>query len=369
MTTSAGMRSLAITFPGGLKTNDHWVRKYPDMVEMAVDKKNVWSNPKADGASAEQSAFGAEMLKYIDDPFRGAKERRVLLPNENALTIETRAADMAIEAAGISRSDIDLVLSTSFFTDLMGVGNATFIAGKLGLSCAAWNLETACSGALAIFETACALVRAGQYRTVLCVVSCTYSRSIDENDTMALLSGDGAGAFVVGETPAGEGLIASSMFHSANTCDAFLFDVIDDVPRGTQAVRLRSSKGAGRIIRETSEAALRNVTQAALRKADLGISDIAWFVVNTPTAWYTSFCARVLGFDLARSVNTFPRYANCGPALMPVNLYTAAVELPIRRGDLVLIHTVGSVSSSGTAIVRWGDVGLGPPPAPAVVTF
>jgi len=65
-------------------------------------------------------------------------------------------------------------------------------------------------------------------------------------------------------------------------------------------------------------------------------------------------------------VDTFTRYANCGPALMPVNLYTAAAEFPIRRGDLVMIHTVGSVSSSGTAIVRWGDVAPGPPPEPPV---
>lgn len=369
MTTSAGMRSLAITFPGGLKTNEYWIRKYPDMVEMAAERKNVWSHPNAEGASADQSAFGAEMLKYVDDPFRGAKERRVLLPSENALTLDARAAGMAIEAAGMSRTDIDIVISTSLFSDVMGIGNATFIAEKLGLTCAAWNLETACSGALAVFETACALVRAGQYRAVLCVASCTYSRSIEEHDTMALLSGDGAGAFVVARVPDGEGLVASSMFHSADTIGAFLLDAIDDVPRNTQTVRLRAAKGASKIIRDTAEGAVRNATEASLRKAGVGISDIDWFVVNTPTAWYTSFCARVLGFDPARSVNTFPRYANCGPALMPVNLYTAAVELPIRRGDLVLIHTVGSVSSSGTAIVRWGGVGLGPPPEPAVVTL
>ncbi|HVK65318.1 MAG TPA: 3-oxoacyl-[acyl-carrier-protein] synthase III C-terminal domain-containing protein [Polyangium sp.] len=360
MTTSAGMRSLAITFPGGLKTNDYWRRHYPQMLGAAVEKRNVWAAPEE--PREEPDAFDAEMAKYLDDPFRGARERRVLLPHENALSIETRAATMALEAAGIARAEVDLVIACSLFHDMMGIGHATFLAGELGLRSAAWNLETACSGAFALFETACALVRAGQYRNVLGVVSCTYSRSIEEHDTMSWFSGDGAGAFVVSEVPAGEGLVASAMLHSAETCKAFLLDVVDDPKRGKQVVRLRSDRSASKVLRQVSEPYLRKTADMALEKAGLRMSDIDWLVVNTPTAWYASFCARVLDFDRARTIDTFPRYANCGPALMPVNLYTAAAELPIRRGDLVLLHTVGSASSSGSAIVRWGDVALGPSP-------
>ncbi len=360
MTSSAGMRSLAITFPGGLKTNDCWRRRHPQMLTAAVEKRNVWAPPEED--PAPESAFDAEMAKYLDDPFRGARERRVLLPHENALSMETRAATMALEAAHADPSEVDLVIACSLFADTMGIGHATFLAGELGLSSAAWNIESACSGALALFETACALVRARQYRNVLGVVSCTYSRAIEEHDTMSWFSGDGAGAFLVSEVPEGEGLLASAMVHSAETCSAFLLDVIDHPTRGKQVIRLRSDRGASKILRQVSEPYLRKTVDEVLRKAGRRMSDIHWLVVNTPTAWYAPFCARVLGFDLARTVDTFPRYANCGPALMPVNLYTAAAELPIRRGDLVLIHTVGSSSSSGSAIVRWGDVALGPAP-------
>jgi len=369
MITSAGIRSLAITFPGGLKTNDYWVRNYPEMVANAVEKKNIWARPREDEQAAEHSAFDIEMAKYLSDPFRGSKERRVLLQHENALTLETRCGATALEAASMVASDIDLVICTSLFTDIMGVGNATFIAGELGMECAAWNLETACSSAFAILETACALVRSGQYRNILCVVSCTYSRSFEDHNTMSWLSGDGAGAFVVAEVPEGEGLLSSSMVHSAETCSGFLLDIMPDPPRSADTVRVRAAKGGAKIVRDVSERYLRKTADEALRKAGLLVSDIDWFVVNTPTAWYTAFCARALGYDAARSVDTFPRYANCGPALLPVNLYAAAAELPMKRGDLVLLHTVGSMSSSGTAIVRWGDVALGPQPEAAVVTL
>jgi 3-oxoacyl-[acyl-carrier-protein] synthase III len=367
MTISAGMRSLAITFPGGVKTNDFWRRRYPEMLSRAAEKRNVWAAPEE--RAGPSNMFESEMARYLDDPFRGASERRVLLPHENALTLEARAARMAMDAAGTRPKDIDLVIASSFFTDTVGIGNATFLARELGLSSAAWNLETACAAGVAVFETAAALVRAGQYRNVLGVVSCTYSRSIEEHDTMSWFSGDGAGAFVVSEVPAGEGLLASSMIHSSETCDAFLFDAIDDPVRKKQVVRLRSERGAGKVIGRVSESYLRQTAQGALRKANLEMKDVDWLVVNTPTAWYSAFAARVLDFDPARCADTFPRYANCGPALMPVNLYTAAASFPIRRGDIVLVHAAGSVSSSGTAVVRWGDVPLGPAPEAPVMTI
>ena len=69
MSTSAGMRSLAITFPGGLKTNDYWRRHHPQMFGGPVEKRNVWAAPE--GPRDEPDAFGAEMAKFLDDPFRG----------------------------------------------------------------------------------------------------------------------------------------------------------------------------------------------------------------------------------------------------------------------------------------------------------
>ncbi|HMJ16017.1 MAG TPA: 3-oxoacyl-[acyl-carrier-protein] synthase III C-terminal domain-containing protein, partial [Polyangiaceae bacterium] len=78
-------------------------------------------------------------------------------------------------------------------------------------------------------------------------------------------------------------------------------------------------------------------------------------------------CARALGIDSERVINTYPKYANMGPALLPGNLYQAARENPIKKGDLVLMYSIGSVSSSGAMVVRWGDTALGTPPEPPEV--
>jgi 3-oxoacyl-[acyl-carrier-protein] synthase III len=89
------------------------------------------------------------------------------------------------------------------------------------------------------------------------------------------------------------------------------------------------------------------------------LSEVDCFVFNTPTAWYADFCARALGVPRERTVDTYPEYANIGPALMPVNLLRAAESGVVKPGDLVLLYTVGSVSSAGAALLRWGNVGLG----------
>jgi len=89
------------------------------------------------------------------------------------------------------------------------------------------------------------------------------------------------------------------------------------------------------------------------------LSEIDFFVFNTPTAWYGEFCRRSLGIPEERSVDTYPEFANVGPALLPVNLYRAAQSGRLRPGDLVLVYTIGSVSSAGALVMRWGDVALG----------
>jgi 3-oxoacyl-[acyl-carrier-protein] synthase-3 len=125
-------------------------------------------------------------------------------------------------------------------------------------------------------------------------------------------------------------------------------------------LRLRCKPETQRILRETAPGFIRDCCEGAARRAGVGLDDIALFVFNTPTAWFAAVCVRALGITADRTVNTYPAYANVGPALLPVNLHHAATEGRIRRGDLVLAFTIGSVSTAAATVMRWGDVALGP---------
>ncbi len=351
---NVGIRALAAVLPDTVRTNDYYRERYPEQYREA-EQRVLFKRARSPQAPRDD-AFLAAMARYADDPFRGAVERRVLPPGGTALDLELPAAQRALDAAGLRASDVGLVILTSFPGDHIGIGNAAFLARALGTTRPVWNLESACSSGIAALQTATSLVSAGQYDTVLVVLSCTYSRACNEADPLTWFFGDGAGAFVVGKVPAGEGLLGVGAVATTETCDTWSFRVAD---LATQRVQIGCTDSTGRILADTSGPYLRVCCDAALQRASVALADINAFVFNAPTAWFVEFCADALGVDPAKAININPQCGNIGPALLPVGLYEAARTGRVRKGDLVLCYSVGSVSTASAAVMRWGDVALG----------
>jgi 3-oxoacyl-[acyl-carrier-protein] synthase-3 len=363
MDRAAGMKSLAVRFPRTIRPNAYFREKHPEAVS-AVERRaahKLWSPHQERTPATEE--FDVEMLPYLGDPFRGTDERRVLLGEESSLSIQLEAAREALAAARVEPSEIDLTIVTTFYPDQMDTGNAPYLARELGLGGTAVNLETACASSVVGFHTACGLIKAGLYRRALVVIGCRYSHVLAETDPLAWASGDGAGAFVVGEESAGSGFLGHKSEHTAETCGAFFAQLEIDEVAGPR-VRMRASAKAGQILRDTSATHLRSCCAGAAQAAGVSMSDIDFFVFNTPTAWFHTFAVRVLGIDPKRTISTNRLYGNTGPVLMPANLFHAALEHRIKKGDLVMLYAVGSVSSASAVVMRWGDVALGAPPPP-----
>ncbi len=356
-TNFAGMTSLAVSLPNTVRTNDYYREKYPDIVAAAERRTlaKLWA--KHDLGSPDLDPFAAAMEPYLRDPFRGTVERRVLAPGESALSLEVSAAKKALSAAGMTPGDMDLLMVCSFLPDQLGVGNAAFIARELGIKRSAWNIESTCSSALVAYQTACALIEANHHRNVLVVISCTYSRVSDETDTLSWFLGDAAGAFVVARVPANEGLLGFTTVNTTATCDTFYYRA-EEQSAGEPRVRIQCTASTGRIMHETAAPYLLECCEGAVKQAGVKLKDIDHFVFNTPTAWHTDFATRALGVDPARTVNTYPLYANVGAALPLVNAHHAATQGKIARGDLVLFYSVGSVSTTSAVVTRWSDVAV-----------
>lgn len=356
---AAGLRSLAVAFPSTIRTNDHYRERFPEQVAASEERKlaKLWSAYDA----VEPSHFDRAFLPYQSDPFRGTVERRVLGPDETALSLEVRAARRALDAAQVEAADVDLVLSTSFLPDQSGVGSGSFLALELGIGVPAWNLETACSSATAALRLAVSQVRSGDATLVLCVISCSYSRFVDPDDTFGWFLGDGCVAFVVGPCADGQGYLASKAINTSDTCGAIWYAMELD-GEGRPCLRIRAGDGAGRALRDTAGEYLERCVRGAIDAAGLTLSDVDFFALNTPTAWYADFCVRALGIRREQTIDTYPFYANTGPVLWPTNLHHAASVGLVRPGNVVLAYSVGSVSSAGAVVMRWGDVGLGPLP-------
>lgn len=356
---SVGICSLALSFPNTIRTNDYYRNKYPELIAQSEQRSLAKLFSLAD--STPSNEFDLEMMPYLSDPFRGTVERRVLAPGETSLTLEYKAAKDALDAAKLSPDDVDLMIVASLVGEQIIPGNAVFLAEQLGLQCAAWNLDSMCSGAMVALQTANTLVRAGEYHNVLVVSSCTYSRLIDERDTLSWVGGDGAGAFIVSPLQSNQGIIGSKTVHTAQTCGAFYTELAED-SQGNPRLFLRSAKGASRIINNTFANYVRTSCNGAATAANVTLDQIDFFVFNTSTAWLANFYARVLGIDLERTISLYPQYGNIGPIGAVANLYHAAQLGKIRENDLVLVYSLGASANATATVMRWGDVALGPVP-------
>ncbi len=351
-----GIRSLAVSLPSVIRTNSYYQEKYPELVAKAESKTLCRLMSLTE--STPSNDFELEMMPYLKDPFRGTVERRVLGEGETALTLEYRAAKEAIDGAKLSPLDVDLIIVSSFLPDQLGFGNAAFLARELGLKCGAWNLDASCCSAPVALETASALVQAGKYRNVLVVISCTYSRLVDEDDTLSWFFGDGAGAFVVGSLSVNQGILGTKAINTSVLCDKLDVKVIED-EKGNQKFRMKVAKDMNNIIGNTSAEMVRTCCEGAAAAAGVTLNDINFFVLNTATAWLANFYIRTLRIDPERTVNFYPSYANMGAVVTLANLYHASQMGKICENDLVLMYSFGTASSAAATVMRWGDVALG----------
>src|SRR6478609_2434075 len=129
----------------------------------------------------------------------GIRERRVAGKDESTATLATAAARRAIEAAGITPSDLDLILCGTITPEMTFPSTACFVAANLGLtSTPAMDLAAACSGFIYALDTGASFIKAGRYKNVLVIGAETLSRITDYKDrSSCILFGDGAGAVVL----------------------------------------------------------------------------------------------------------------------------------------------------------------------------
>lgn len=352
--------SIGVAFPEHVRTNAWWEHHHPELVASHREAllAKVWADHTGPqpGASTYDQCIGP----YLEDPFRGTVERRWMGPEDSSLTLEMAAATAALEAGGFEAGDIDLVLVNALRTDSHVIGDGAYLMQKMGMRAPAINFESACSSAVVGFHLATDLVRAGRYRRVMVIACSTYTRDVDPDNSFSWFLGDGAAAMVVEPArESGYGLLGAHTIPTLETCGIFYHELA--LVEGEPRLMIRASRTAGKAIRDNSEGYLRTCVDGALSEAGVALEDIDFLVVNTPTAWYAEFCAQVLGFEMSQTVDNYPRFANCGPALFGNNLHTAVSEGRVKPGDLVLGYSIGSVSTASATVFRAGEIAVGGP--------
>jgi len=288
----------------------------------------------------------------------GIRERRIAAPDETSSTLGTAAAADAIKRAGLSPSDIDLLVVATASPDTLLPHTGAHIGDALGLRCGSFDLSAACAGFVYELVVGASLLSAG-YEHVLIVGAETLSRITDPEDrSTVILFGDGAAAAVLSRSTGDPGLLGWDL-----GCDGSAAALIE-IPAGggrlpasaeTVAARGHYMKMQGQEVFRRAVRAIVDTCTTTLEAAGLDTGDVAWFVPHQANLRIIEAAAKRLGFEPERTVTNIEHYGNTSSASIPLALFEAVDEGRIRDGDLVLCAGVGAGLTWGSALIRWGD--------------
>ena len=299
----------------------------------------------------------ADRLDTSDEWIRqrtGIGERRVAAPGELTSDLAFRAAQRALASAGMSGSDLDLLVLATATPDNTFPATAAKVQARLGMiQGAAFDVQAVCAGFIFALSVADNALRLGQARTALVIGAETFSRILDWEDRgTCVLFGDGAGALVLKAvshpSPSGR-FILSNHLHS----DGRQYDIlyVDGGPSSTQATGLLRMQG-----REVFRQAVQHLSEVideTLRANNLTGADIDWLVPHQANSRIIDAMGRKLGLSPDKIVITIERHANTSAASIPLALETAVYDGRIKPGHLVLMEALGGGLSWGASLVRW----------------
>jgi 3-oxoacyl-[acyl-carrier-protein] synthase-3 len=281
----------------------------------------------------------------------GIRQRHIAADNENSSDLALTASRRALDAAGLTPDDIDLVIVATTTSDMVFPSTACHLQAKLGMTRgAAFDMQAVCSGFVYALATADQFMKSGQYRHALVVGSEVYSRILDWQDrSTCVLFGDGAGAVVLArsDTP---GIMAARLHSDGRYAN--ILSVPGSVARGAVSGRPLLQM-EGNAVFKLAVKVLGEVADETLAAAGLKREDIDWLIPHQANIRIIQATAKKLGLSMERVVTTVERHANTSAASVPLALDGAVRDGRIRAGQHVLLEGVGGGFTWGAVLVRW----------------
>jgi len=284
----------------------------------------------------------------------GIKQRHIAAEGELTSDLAVKATNSALEDAGLTGSDIDLIILATATPDQTFPATAVKVQHAIGMKHgAAFDIQAVCSGFIFAMATADNFIKAGQAKRVLVIGAETFSRILDwEDRTTCVLFGDGAGAMIF-EAQAGtgsaddKGILTSHLHSDGQYCDLLY---VDGGPSSTQTVGHLRMNG-----KEVFRHAVKNIAEAindSLTEVGLTAEDINWFVPHQANQRILDGTAKRLGIGMECIVSTVALHGNTSAASVPLAFDVARKDGRIKPGQLILMEAMGGGFTWGSALVR-----------------
>jgi 3-oxoacyl-[acyl-carrier-protein] synthase-3 len=285
----------------------------------------------------------------------GIRQRHVAAQGELTSDLAIKAAQGALDHAGVDPQSIDLIVLGTSTPDNTFPASAVAVQAGLGIyHGAAFDLQAVCSGFVFALATVDGLLKTGAYKRALVIGSETFSRILDWTDrTTCVLFGDGAGALVVEAqqqpgTRQDRGMLTAHLRSDGRHKNKLY---VDGGPSSTGTVgHLRME---GREVFKHAVANITDVIEDAFRATGYSAADIDWFVPHQANKRIIDGSAQKLGIAPNKVVTTVDMHGNTSAASIPLALSVAVGDGRIKQGDLVLLEAMGGGFTWGSALIRW----------------
>ncbi|MCU9836924.1 ketoacyl-ACP synthase III [Ruegeria sp. WL0004] len=296
-------------------------------------------------------------LDTTDDWIRsrsGIERRHFAAEGETTSDLATKAAQAALDDAGLRADQIDAIVLATSTADLTFPSAATMVQARLGMTSGyAFDVQAVCAGFVYALSNANALIVSGQAKRVLVIGAETFSRIMDWTDrSTCVLFGDGAGALVLeaeesAGTPEDRGILAVDLNSDGRYRDLLYVDG----GVSTQTTGFLRMQG-NQVFRHAVEK-LAQTAESALEKAGLHTADVDWIVPHQANIRIIQGTARKMGLPMEKVVVTVQDHGNTSAASIPLALSVGKQRGQIQRGDLIVTEAIGGGLAWGAVVLRW----------------
>jgi 3-oxoacyl-[acyl-carrier-protein] synthase-3 len=357
--TNVGIWGLGTFIPPIVRTNDWWPQRIVD--EWKVRQAKRVTRAVVDAADGEIGEGARAALtaaaEYANDPFEGARERRVMPDGMWPTDMQVAAARDAMARAGVGPGDIDFLLVQSTTNDYIHVPDGCRVHEQLGLPrhCFSLQAEAMCNAFIQHLVVADGLIRAGTGRVGLIIQCCVMSRHMRQEDPFSAWFGDGATAAVVGPVSDGKGILA----HSHATYGEFHGGLVSGVPDkqwyedGPVVAHVRDEKRARGMLLAIPDA-VKTLADDSIAKSGLRREEFRFFAAHQAALWLGRVVQKHVGLEQCARIDTFPWAASLTGCNLPLCLSIGEKEHSLRDGDPVFMFSGAAGMTVGTLVARWG---------------